>query len=288
VSLPSENLKEAHGQDNHVTQLLELDEEITAIEAEISRIRKLKQDLKESSLPGHSSSESFSPLAELEFSVDDPVNVDYPELEELDVDVDVDDCEWSGYDSPSQLDCGIFSSCEEANVSLRESSRKRPRRATSVPEIHTASKSDGRRKRRRSRPLLSKVDLVETITHVLPSDKLAGVIDIVSESSVPLVTTDNDDIEFDISSIDENTLSKLNEFVHDCLEEIAEQKRPKKKTRTKRKRVTNSSLSRAPLFSKKETSASLRGTGIDLRAIFKEEEVVRVNQSTEDELVEIC
>jgi len=289
----SKSLKDIRGQDSHVAQLLELDEEITAIEAEISRIRKLKQDLKESSLPGHSS-ETFSPLVDLEFSVDDQVNVDYPDLEDLDVDVDVDvdDCEWSGYDSPSQLGGGIFSSSEEeGTVSLHEC-RKRPRRApqANIPqERHLKSRSDGIRKRRRSKPLLSKVELVDTITHVLPSDKLAGVIDIVSESSVPLVTTDNDDIEFDISSIDEKTLSKLNEFVHDCLEEIAEQKRPKKKTRTKKKRVTNSSLSRAPLFSeKKETSAPLRGTGFDLRAIFKEEEVVRVNQSTEDELVEIC
>lgn len=283
----SKSMKDVHG-DNHVAQLLELDEEITAIEAEIARIRKLKQDLKESSLPGHSS-ETFSPLADLEFSVDDQVSVEYPDLD-LDVDVEIDDCEWSGYDSPSQLNCGIFASSEEeGSVALRER-RKRPRRESAVPETHlvTKSHSDGIiRKRRLSKPLMSKVELVDTITHVLPSDKLSGVIDIVSESSVPLVTTDNDDIEFDISSIDEKTLSKLSDFVHDCLEEMDEPKRPKKKTRTKRKRVSNASLSRAVL-SKTETSASHRAKGLDVRAIFKEEEVVRVNRSTEDELVEIC
>jgi len=71
----------------------------------------------------------------------------------------------------------------------------------------------------RSFDLLSKPELIHTITNILPIHKLGKVVDIVSESNAPISTNDSGEIEFDLSALDENTLYKLNEYVTSTLHE---------------------------------------------------------------------
>jgi len=67
--------------------------------------------------------------------------------------------------------------------------------------------------------LLSKPELIHTISNMLPVDKLGRVIDIVSESNAPIDTNESGEIEFDLSALDETTLYKLNEYVSCAIHE---------------------------------------------------------------------
>ncbi|KAL6061679.1 hypothetical protein QOT17_012712 [Balamuthia mandrillaris] len=93
---------------------------------------------------------------------------------------------------------------------------------------------------------LAKKKLLHTITHVLPRDKLAGIIDIVNPSYSD-ADGNSDVLEFDINSLDKLTLLRLHEYVLACVEEesnrIKEEKRKqlkRRKQQMKRNNKTNS------------------------------------------------
>eukprot|EP01089_Gocevia_fonbrunei_P017239 TRINITY_DN552_c0_g1_i1.p1 TRINITY_DN552_c0_g1~~TRINITY_DN552_c0_g1_i1.p1 ORF type:complete len:534 (-),score=115.41 TRINITY_DN552_c0_g1_i1:236-1837(-) len=69
-------------------------------------------------------------------------------------------------------------------------------------------------------PLMSQQELIHIISHLLPTEKLGRVIDIVSESSAAIVTTPTDEVEFDLSSLDSLTYGELSDFVHTCMCEL--------------------------------------------------------------------
>jgi hypothetical protein len=90
------------------------------------------------------------------------------------------------------------------------------------------SSSSKRGKRQRSASLLgqpmrwSKEELLFKITNELASDKLEGIILIVNPA-LEFGDADDEDLEFDINALDENTLFRLQEYVHACLEDGEEQ-----------------------------------------------------------------
>jgi hypothetical protein len=89
----------------------------------------------------------------------------------------------------------------------------------------TVSPSSSKRSKRQRSPSLlgqpmrwSKEELLFKITNELASDKLEGIILIVNPS-LEFGDADDEDLEFDINALDENTLYRLQEYVHACLED---------------------------------------------------------------------
>jgi len=68
--------------------------------------------------------------------------------------------------------------------------------------------------------LMSQQELIHIISHLLPTEKLGRVIDIVSESSAAIVTTPTDEVEFDLSALDPITFGELSDYIHLCMCEL--------------------------------------------------------------------
>jgi len=288
------SFKKSDPLDSDLVQILELDEEINAIESEIARIRRLKENLNDSSLPGHSSSISLQ--SSHEFVGDDQISSgsdDYPDLDILGED------DWDSDDLFGSSDEDVYSSPQIVVMS-----------EINPISSHTSIKNNKRKKSMSSLPLMSKDELVHTITHLLPESKLSGVIDIVSESCAPLVTTDSDDIEFDITSIDDETLVALSDYVRNCLADLTNTKpitskskskskskssssnkhqpSPKKAKTKKRSPVSKKSRKPSPPAKKRPQRSNVRQRPFEI-SFFTEEEVIRIEKTLEeDEFVDIC
>jgi len=194
--------------------LLELTEEIATIEAEIQLLKETKQDLhKDSSQPGCASHPSvLDALKSPSFS------------------------SFGGLYSSSQ---------EEGRVLLNGHSKKRTRR-NSIAKAEDAPTPDKRRRKgvsyaRNSTSkqkqefqveIMTKEQLLYTITHELPPKFLEGVIRIVNPTFDP-VTASEEDLEFDINLLDEEVLAELQQYVNKIL------KTPRRKTRPQTAKVTH-------------------------------------------------
>jgi len=286
--------------------LLELTEEIASIEAEIQQLKETKQDLHSSDQPGWASHTSI--------------------LDAL--------------KTPSFLSFSpIFaSSAEEGRVALSaQQNKKRPRRNSnaqvSIVEVdddwtlsRPVKRRAGNAKSKTSKQLqefqaeiMTKEQLLNTITHDLPPKFLEGVIRIVNPTYDPASATD-EDLEFDINLLDDDVLGRLQQYVNTILATPQRKKtRPQttkvthKKESPKRRlqkeapkkvnrKRTTGSRKRTSLTSKQKKqqallAATLAGTrptfvsAEHLKQVFMKEEIVRVTKSAadvdEDEEVDI-
>eukprot|EP01087_Luapelamoeba_hula_P016685 TRINITY_DN5153_c2_g1_i2.p1 TRINITY_DN5153_c2_g1~~TRINITY_DN5153_c2_g1_i2.p1 ORF type:complete len:379 (-),score=107.63 TRINITY_DN5153_c2_g1_i2:49-1185(-) len=94
--------------------------------------------------------------------------------------------------------------------------------------------------------LMSKEELLKTITNDLPPRYLEGVIRIVNPSFDPTTATD-EDFEFDINSLAEHVLYQLMQYVRDALE-------------TSQKELIASAKRQATSASRKPTSSAIKRT----------------------------
>jgi len=281
--------------------LLELTEEIASIEAEIQQLKETKQDLHSSAQPGWASHTSI--------------------LDAL--------------KTPSFLSFSpmFTSSAEEGRVA--QQNKKRPRRNSNaqvskveVDEDWALSRPGKRRagnaKSKTSKQLqefqaeiMTKEQLLHTITNDLPPKFLEGVIRIVNPTYDPASATD-EDLEFDINLLDDDVLTRLQQYVNAILATPQKKTRPqttkvthKKETpkrrlqkeapkKVNRKRTTGSRKRTTYTSKQKKQQALLaatlasRSTFVSaelMKQIFVKEEIVRVKKSSadvdEDEEVDI-
>jgi len=304
ISIADESFGEEilHSEDR--AALLELTEEIATIEAEIELLKETKQDLhKDSSQPGCPSHPSvLDALKSPSFS------------------------SYGGLYSSSQ---------EEGRVLLNGQSKKRSRRGSiATGKEDAVSPSDKRRRKGVSyarntskqkqefqEEIMTKEQLLFTITHDLPPKFLEGVIRIVNPTFDPETATE-EDLEFDINLLDEEVLAELQQYVNKILKtptkrktrpqatKVAHRKEsprkrlqkeaPKKVNRKRngggRKRSTMAQGYGTAAQKKQQAllAATLakRNTFVSaelMQQIFMKEEIVRVNKSvaSEDEDVDI-
>jgi hypothetical protein len=146
---------------------------------------------------------------------------------------------------------------------------------SSVP----ATKKSSRGKRQRSASLRmswTKEELLFKITNDLPAEKLEGLVLIVNPT-IELTDMDDEDLEFDINALDDETLLRLQEYVCQCLaekeeehgnesmldictEQITSPRKKVKNTRSARKSRNNakSSQHQAPLQSPTSSKRATR------------------------------
>jgi len=280
----SDILCELPGEDQ--AALLELTEEISAIEAEIQLLKDTKVNLQvqtDSSHPGFPTHKEADTMRTPAYSLG------------------------SG---------GLFaSSVEEGRQALSgQQNKKRSRRSTGN-EPNPLVTSSSKRQRVTNELLVSKEQLLYMITHDLPPKFLEGVIRIVNPSFDPNTASD-EDLEFDINLLDDEVLLQLQQYVFSSIappkkEVSPSQKRkevpkrklkkeaPKSRLRNQRKRMTRNNVAPKP---KRQATARkqqqyLSSLGAKrgfvssevMREIFKSEEIVRVKkaQDEEDEEVDI-
>jgi len=283
--------------------LLELTEEIATIEAEIQLLKETKQDLhKDSSEPGCTAHPSV--------------------LDAL--------------KSPSFASFGgLYSSGqEEGRMLLSGQSKKRSRRnsvAKSKSEDGSpldkrrrkavATRNDSKQKQEFQAEIMTKEQLLYTITNDLPPKFLEGVIRIVNPTFDPATATD-EDLEFDINLLDEEVLERLQQYVNTILKSpVKKRARPQTAKVTHRKETPKKRLQKeAPKkVNRKRTGGSRKRSSMSqgygtaaqkkqqtllaatlakrnafvsaelMQQIFMKEEIVRVNKSvaSEDEEVDI-
>jgi len=218
--LADESLGDELLQSEDRAALIELTEEIASIEAEIQQLRETKTDLNDSSTqPGFGS----------HLSVLDALKTP-----------------------------GLYaSSVEEGRMALSES-RKRPRRNSTVQvkadedwtqykKRRANSKSDSKQLQEFQAEIMTKEQLLNTITNDLPPAFLEGVIRIVNPTYDPSTATE-EDLEFDINLLDDDVLARLQQYVNTIL------KAPQRKmnnnnntnTRPKRQPVKNAHKKETP------------------------------------------
>jgi len=282
--------------------LLELTEEIASIEAEIQLLKDTKQDLhKDSSNPGYSSHSS-------------------------------------GLDALKSSSGGLYSSSEEeGRVALSESKKRSRRNSTAKSRAEDVSPNRTDKTRRPSvttrskqkqefqTEIMTKEQLLWTITHDLPHKFLEGVIRIVNPMFDSATATE-EDLEFDINLLDDDVLARLQQYVNTCLRSPQKRKvsrpqtkvthrkeSPKKRLqkeapkKVNRKRTATGSRKRSTVTQNYSTAASskkkkqqtllaatlsTRNTFVSaevMKQVFMKEEIVRVEKSEdgEDEDVDI-
>jgi len=282
--------------------LLELTEEIATIEAEIQLLKETKQDLhKDSSQPGCTAHPSV---------LDALKSPSFPS--------------YGGLYSSGQ---------EEGRMLLSGHSKKRSRRnsvAKSKSEdgspldkrkrTSVATRNSSKQKQDFQTEIMTKEQLLYTITNDLPHKFLEGVIRIVNPTFDPATATD-EDLEFDINLLDEEVLARLQQYVNTILKvpvkkrarpqtaKVTRKETPKKRlqkeapkkvnrkrTGTSRKRSSLSQGYGTAAQKKQQTllAATLAKRNAFVSAeimqqIFMKEEIVRVNKSvaSEDEEVDI-
>jgi len=266
--------------------LLELTEEIASIEAEIQQLKDTKED------------ESAHPSV----------------LEAL--------------KTPSYIyTSGFYSGAEEGRVALSpQQNKKRPRRNSTkqgmdedwAQKLQPAKRRAAVAKRSKQiqefqKEIMTKEQLLATITNDLPPKFLEGVIRIVNPTYDPATATD-EDLEFDINLLDDDVLLQLQQYISTILQ--APQKRktrpqpskvthkketPKKRLqkeapkKVNRKRTGSRKKSSYTPKSKKQqtllaTTLATKGSFVSaevLKQVFMKEEIVRANKSTADEDEEV-
>jgi len=288
--------------------LLELTEEIASIEAEIQQLKDTKQDLHSSAQPGFASHHSV-----------------------------LDALKTPSYYSPIYT-----SSAEEGRVALSAQQNKKRSRRNSNAQVNkveidddwTVSRPPAKRraagnasKSKTSKQLqdfhaeiMTKEQLLNTITNDLPPKFLEGVIRIVNPTYDPASATD-EDLEFDINLLDDDVLARLQQYVNTILAAPPQKKKtrpqntkvthkketPKRRLQkeapkkvNRKKRTTTGSRKRTTYTSKQKKQQQLlavtlatRPTFVSaehLKQVFMKEEIVRVKKSTEadeDEEVDI-
>jgi len=191
---------------------------------------------------------------------------------------------------------GLFSSSLEEGRSALSSQQKRPRRKACSLKLQISP----------LKPLISKEQLLHTITHDLPPKYLDGVLRIVNPS-FDLATAHDEDLEFDINLLSDDVLEELQHYVYSSIsaprttfsqkrKEVTKRKTkkeaPKSRLKNQRKRMTRNSVAsqkqkKTRQQKKKQSYVSPRNKGKNFGDVFKSEEIVRVIKSVEDEGEEV-
>jgi len=163
--------------------------------------------------------------------------------------------------------------------------RTRRRTATFTTTITSATHTISKKRKPRSRTKGGEENGIEellfTISHLLPHDKLSGVVAIVHGSG-HCCDDLNSQIGFDINSLDKTTLNKLQEYVNGCLYV--------QPTRSKKTKTTT--LTKITRFTAKQTknikNHFVEVITADTTDIFKAEEILTIKSvESEDEEVDV-
>lgn len=184
---------------------------------------------------------------------------------------------------------------------------KRQRTRSTVSPLPLSPAPGKRAARRKAGLLWTREQLLEKITHELPSEMLDGVVMIVNPG-FQLEADDDSDLEFDISALDDRTLFELQQYVIECLEcdkpssprrtpgsrkGAAGGKQTKQRTRAQQKKHPKSQRRKKAAINTKYNfippKRSLSSGLAELAEVFRTEVVVKVDKAAgdSDELVDV-
>lgn len=104
--------------------------------------------------------------------------------------------------------------------------------------------------------LMSKEHLLHTITHVLPSEFLMGVVEIVNPSFDP--SNEDEELEFDMSLLTDDALLRLQKYVNRCLHSSSSKQNDN--ARNKRAKTTKKSTTSANTRRKRNRNNKKKNT----------------------------